>query len=50
VTLLTLPLDELAALLDELPPIAPHEGGITLAYKLWDEMSLVKDAEENERH
>jgi hypothetical protein len=49
VTLSTFPLDRIATLLDEISPFAPHEGGITLAYKVWIEMSFVKDAEENER-
>ena len=34
---------------DEISPFAPHERGTTLAYKVWNEMSFVKDAEEDER-
>jgi hypothetical protein len=33
----------------EISPFAPRERGITLAYKVWNEMSFVKDAEEDER-
>jgi hypothetical protein len=35
--------------LDMVSPFAPHERGTTLAYKVWNEMSFVKDAEEDER-
>ena len=34
---------------DEISPFAPQERGTTLAYKVWNETSFVKDAEEDER-
>jgi hypothetical protein len=34
---------------DEISPFAPHERGTTLAYKVWNETSFVKDAKEDER-
>lgn len=35
--------------LDEISTFAPHERGTTLAYKVWNETSFVKDANEDER-